>query len=129
MIDAADGTLRVSAAGGPPALIIHPDRTVDRITSSGLPFGYMDGVTYRETLARLSPGDHILIFSDGAFEIHDSGSRPLGVDGILEILKRLEYPQTALSMAVLEKELLKFSNDIRLQDDVTIIEVSFTGRE
>jgi PAS domain S-box-containing protein len=129
VIDAAQGTLRVSAAGGPPALIIHPDRTVDKVTSSGLPFGYMDGVTYRETPSRLSPGDHILIFSDGAFEIHDSGNRPLGLDGILGILKRLEYPQTPLSMTVLEKELLKFSNDIRLQDDVTIIEVSFTGRE
>jgi len=30
---------------------------------------------------------------------------------------------------VFEKELLKFSNDIRLQDGVTIIEVSFPGRE
>jgi len=30
---------------------------------------------------------------------------------------------------VFEKELLKFSNDIRLQDNVTIIEVSFSGRE
>jgi hypothetical protein len=30
---------------------------------------------------------------------------------------------------VLEKEPLKFSNDIRLQDNVTIIEVSFSGRD
>jgi len=30
---------------------------------------------------------------------------------------------------VFEKELLKFSNDTRLQDDVTITEVSFSGRE
>jgi hypothetical protein len=52
----------------------------------------------------------------------------LGVDGILEILQRLDYPQTPLGMAVLEKELLKFSNEIRLQDDVTIIEMSFEGR-
>lgn len=128
VIDAAQGTLRVSAAGGPPALIVHPDRTVDKVTSSGLPFGYMDGVVYQETHAGIRPGDSILIFSDGAFEIHDAAERQLGVDGILDILKRLDYPQTALSMPVLEKELLKFSNDIRLQDDVTIIEVSYLGR-
>jgi PAS domain S-box-containing protein len=128
VIDAADGTLRVSAAGGPPVLIIHPDRTVDRVTSTGLPFGCMEGVFYQETRARLRTGDRILIFSDGAFEIHDAANRQLGVDGILEILRRLGYPQTPLRMEVLEKELLKFSNDIRLQDDVTFIEVSFQGR-
>jgi phosphoserine phosphatase RsbU/P len=128
VIDAAAGTLRVSAAGGPPALIIHPDRTVDKVTSSGLPFGCMDGVVYQEACTPIGSGDSILIFSDGAFEIHDAANRQLGVDGILEILTRLDYPQTPLSMAVFEKELLKFSNEIRLQDDVTIIEVSFKGR-
>jgi hypothetical protein len=45
----------------------------------------------------------------------------------LEILRRLGYPEQPLSLAVLEKELLKFSNEIRLQDDVTIIEALFTG--
>lgn len=32
------------------------------------------------------------------------------------------------SMDVLEKELLKFSNDIRLQDDITIIEVRYASQ-
>jgi PAS domain S-box-containing protein len=128
VIDAAEGTLRLSAAGGPPALVFHPNRSVDKVTSSGLPFGYMGGMVYQEQNVRLSPGDHILLLSDGAFEIHDAGNRQLGLDGILEILNRLDYPQNPLSMPVLEKELLKFSNEIRLQDDVTIIEVSFLGR-
>ncbi len=30
-------------------------------------------------------------------------------------------------MDTLEEELLKFSNDIRLQDDITIIEVNLSG--
>jgi PAS domain S-box-containing protein len=128
VVDAAEGTLSVSAAGGPPALIIHPDRTIDQVTSSGLPFGYMDGGVYLEARTQLRTGDSILIFSDGAFEIHDADNRQLGVDGILEILKRLDYPQTPLSLAVFEEELLKFSNEIRLQDDVTIIEMCFQGR-
>lgn len=50
-----------------------------------------------------------------------------GVDGFLEILKNLDYPKAQLSMDVLEKELLKFSNNLRLQDDLTIIEVRFAG--
>jgi PAS domain S-box-containing protein len=127
VIDAADGSLRVSGAGGPAALIIHPDRSVEKLTSPGLPFGCMPGVAYQEQHARLSPGDHILFLSDGAFEIHDAANRQLGIEGVLELLKKLDYPAEPLSMAVLEKELLKFSNNIRLQDDVTLIEVVYSG--
>ena len=127
LIDAREGLLRLSAAGGPPALIVHADGSVDKVGSSGLPLGCMGGVVYQERGVRLLPGDHILLLSDGAFEIHDAANRQLGLDGVVDILKRLGYPQTPLSMAVLEKELLRFSNEIRLQDDVTIIEVIFQG--
>ena len=37
------------------------------------------------------------------------------------------YPKTKLSMKTLEEKLLKFSNDIRLQDDITIIEARYFG--
>ena len=74
----------------------------------------MGGMVYQEQNVRLSPGDHLLLVSDGAFEIHDADNRQLGLDGILDILKRLDYPQNPLSMPVL---------------DVTIIEVSFLGQE
>ena len=35
----------------------------------------------------------------------------------MQILKNLNYPETPLRMNALEKQLLKFSNDIRPQDD------------
>jgi rubrerythrin len=65
---------------------------------------------------------------DGAFEIENARNEMLGADGFLEILKNLDSPMVQLSKDVLEKELLKFSNDIRLQDDITIIEVRFAGQ-
>jgi hypothetical protein len=48
-------------------------------------------------------------------------------DHSIQILKNLKYPDTPLRMDALEEELLKFSNDIRLQDDITIIEARFSG--
>jgi PAS domain S-box-containing protein len=127
VVDTANGSLRVSGAGGPPGLIIRADGSAAKLTAPGLPLGCMSSVSYQEQSARLSPGDHILFFSDGAIEIHDAANRQLGVDGILSLLERLEYPAQPLSMAVLEQELLKFSNEIRLPDDVTIIEIIYKG--
>jgi len=65
------------------------------------------------------------LFSDGAIEIQNAGNELLVVEGFTQILKNLDYPKTSLSMDTLEVELLKFSNDIRLQDDITIIEARF----
>jgi hypothetical protein len=39
----------------------------------------------------------------------------------------LNYPQMPLRMEMLEEVLLKFSNDIRLQDEITIIEAHYFG--
>ena len=39
----------------------------------------------------------------------------------------LNYPQMPLRMEMLEEVLLKFSNDIRLQDEITIIEARYSG--
>ena len=127
VIDVRAGTLRLSRAGGPLPLIIHPDWTVERPEFSGPPLGVMEDVAYLEQTVQLRPGDAVLIFSDGVFEIQNARQEWLGVDGLVRILKSLGYPQVDLSMNALEEKLLKFSNDIRLQDDVSIIEIRFSG--
>jgi serine phosphatase RsbU (regulator of sigma subunit) len=75
----------------------------------------------------LEPSDSILLFSDGATEIQNAQNEWLGVEGFVQILKSLEYPKSPLSMNTLEEKLLMFSNDIRLQDDITIIEARYLG--
>ena len=87
----------------------------------------MEDVPYKEEVVELEPGDSLLLFSDGAFEICNARDELLGVDGLARILTGLNYPQNQLNMGELQEELLKFSNEIRLQDDITIIEVLFWG--
>ena len=59
--------------------------------------------------------------------IQNAESEWLGTRGFTQILKALDYPKKPLRMETLEEELLKFSNDIRLQDDITIIEARYFG--
>jgi serine phosphatase RsbU (regulator of sigma subunit) len=127
LIDANNGVLRLVGAGGPPPLIIKPNGDIERLFVSGLILGIMEDVPYEDQTAQLAPGDSLLLVSDGAFEIHNSEGELLDVDGFIRLLKKLDYPQTHLKMDLLEQELLKFSNEIRLQDDVTIIEIKFLG--
>jgi PAS domain S-box-containing protein len=129
VIDARDASLCFAGAGGPPPLIVDAGGYFKKLPSSGLPFGYTDDIpeaaAYRAQTIPLAAGDAILMFSDGAFEIHNANDEILGVDGFINILKDLNYPREPLNMAALEEALLKFSNDIRLQDDITIIEARY----
>jgi phosphoserine phosphatase RsbU/P len=88
----------------------------------------MEDVPYQEQTVQLVPGDSLLLFSDGAFEIHNVEDESLGVNELARILLSLNYPQTPLNMGALAEELLKFSNNIRLQDDIAIIEMRFLGQ-
>jgi serine phosphatase RsbU (regulator of sigma subunit) len=56
-------------------------------------------------------------------EIHNAQGELLGVEGLIRILEGLGYPATPIKGEAVEEELLKFSNAIRLDDDVTFIEV------
>ena len=128
VIDVSKATLCFTGAGGPTPLIIHENWTVDQPKSTGPPLGVMEDILYKEKTVKLEPGDSILLFSDGAIEIQNAANEWLGNEGFTRILKSLDYPPKKLSMDSLEEKLLKFSNDIRLQDDITIIEVRFTGQ-
>ena len=127
VIDAGAGKVSVTGAGGPPPLLIRANQTIRKIECPGPPFGVMEDVPYEKQTIEVEPGDSLLLFSDGAFEIRNAGDELLGVDGLAKILANMDYPKKQLNMDELQEELLKFSNDIRLQDDMTIVEVRFWG--
>lgn len=82
----------------------------------------MEDATYEETVLDLRRGDCILIFTDGAIEIADPQGKHLGFEGLVTILKSLGYPQSAVGFKEIEEELLRYSDRIRLDDDVTFLE-------
>ena len=92
---------------------------------NGLPFGVTEDFNYTETTLPISPGDAFLFVTDGAFEIDNAHREQLGIEGLIAVLEQLGYPATPLDMHRLEERLLLFSNEIRLPDDLTILEIGF----
>jgi len=123
LVDLAEGVFRFTSAGGPHVLLVRPDGTFDRLESRGLPLAVMEDAPYEETRTAIRPGDRLLLFSDGVTEIHNAQGEMLDFDGLVGILRKLGYPQRDLDMNALERQLLRYSNRIRLDDDLTIVEV------
>lgn len=123
VIDAEKRTLRWASAGGPAALAVRANGPFEPLESAGLPFGMMEDADYEVTEARFDKNDCLLLFSDGAVEVCNAQGELLGVEGLVRILKAAGYPTSGLPIGAIEEQLLLYSNDIRLPDDVTFIEV------
>ena len=127
LVDLTNRSFRFAGAGGPQVLLMHRDGAYECLESSGLPLAVMEGAEYEETTVELVAGDRLLLFSDGAIEIHNSEGQMLEVEGLVSLLLKQGYPETDIKMDALEEELLKYSNSIRLDDDLTLMEVHFVA--
>ena len=125
LIDLSRHELVFAGAGNPPALLIHASGEFEQLECSGLLFGVMEDAPYDDVRADIHPGDRLLLFTDGATEIHNAGDQLLGNVGLIAILKKLGYPKSNVPIAAIEEELLKYSNAVRLEDDLTLMEIQF----
>ncbi|MEN6448899.1 MAG: SpoIIE family protein phosphatase [Thermoguttaceae bacterium] len=125
LVDARRRHVILAAAGNPPPLVVRAAGQFEQVECAGLPLGVMEDAPYEQIDLDFSPGDRLLLFSDGATEIHDAENDLLGVDGLVAILKQQGYPGSDIQVAAVEEQLLKYSNAVRLDDDLTLIEVCF----
>jgi sigma-B regulation protein RsbU (phosphoserine phosphatase) len=88
-----------------------------------MPMGLMEQPDYEQIERQLATGDRLLLFSDGAVEIIDRDAQQLGPKGLLRLLQEMSYPAAQLNFQELERRLLMYSNGIRFEDDLTLIEV------
>ncbi len=127
IIDAASGWVRFASAGSPPLLILDREGGIQHQEAAGLPFGMFTDAEYQEREFTCQPGDCLLMFTDGAIEINNANGEMLKPEGLVNILLSLDYPRSRIEIEELQKALLQFSNDIRLNDDLTFLEFRFFG--
>ena len=123
LIDLEDHTLRLVGAGSPPPLRVAADGTYEIIDCTGVPLGYMEDLPHDEVTINVQPGDTMLFFSDGATEVSLGEDDYLDTEGLIEILQRLGYPRSGVSLETVERDILKRSDRIRFDDDLTFFEV------
>lgn len=81
-----NGHLSVSAAGMPPVLV-HRRQSgrVEEIALVGTPLGSLADASYEQWSSRLTPGDTVLLMTDGFPELLDPEGEPLGYDKVREL--------------------------------------------
>jgi phosphoserine phosphatase RsbU/P len=86
LLEPATRLLRYVNAGHHPQYVLHPQRPLDRMTSTGLPIGMFAGHGFREQQIQLAPGDVLFFYTDGCVEAENEMGEMFGADRLESLL-------------------------------------------
>jgi serine phosphatase RsbU (regulator of sigma subunit)/anti-sigma regulatory factor (Ser/Thr protein kinase) len=114
----------VFANAGHTLPMVASDGAVTELYARGMPLGLMPAMTYEETEATLTPGAHLLLYSDGVTEAHDAEREMFGGGRLSALMQRAGGDHGApLLRAVLEAVGEFVGTSAEQEDDITLVAV------
>ena len=128
IIDTGNGTMKYVSAGHNPPFLFRRTGAVERLSEGGIILGIMKAsIAYNEGEIRFSPGDVLVLFTDGVSEAMNEAGEELGEEPIEEVVKGcLDDPAQEILSAIVER-VKAHSKDTPQSDDITLIVARTTG--
>lgn len=79
--------VEVVLAGHPPVFVRRAGGAVERIDNDALPLGIRAEETFSTVRVPIEPGDAVVLYTDGLFEVFDERGGQLGLDGLERIVR------------------------------------------
>lgn len=129
--DVQRGRLRYARAGHPPPLHLHRGGgTAEALSfpkSAGPALGLFPAADYITCECALAPGDVLLLFTDGLFEVTDPDGDDFGAERLLEAAKRrMQLPLGELLDGLIE-EVRSFAEGEEFEDDACLLGMEVAG--
>jgi phosphoserine phosphatase RsbU/P len=119
ILDAANGTLSYSNAGHNPPLLVNAAREARFMERGEQPLGMFRDTRYHEYYLEFSPGDVLVLYTDGATEANNPSGEEFGRERLAQAVKD-NYDRPAREMiASLEMAILGWTEHAGASDDVT----------
>lgn len=115
--------LRYSGGGHPPALLFTAGKLAT-LSEDGLPVGMFDDVAFLTATVTVPPGSHILLYSDGAYELPLGAGRQASHDDFMTLCTQLAE-SSHWSVDELIDNLRRRSITNGFDDDCCLVSVSF----
>jgi sigma-B regulation protein RsbU (phosphoserine phosphatase) len=119
--DAETRVLRYSSGGHPPALLISPDGSVQRLLTPNPIIGAFPKLAACTGSARVEPGARLYVFSDGVYEVENPDGEMWDLDGLEGFL--VGAPENELD--ALHAYVRKMRGSDVLEDDFSLVRIEF----
>ncbi len=97
------------------------------LRATGMPLGLMPGMRYEEKETTLSPGDYVLLYSDGLVEAHNPAREMFGFPKLQALLA--DYADGTTVKDFLLAQLATFTGPHwEQEDDVTLVTLQYTAQ-
>ena len=132
ILNTSNGNLNYANAGHPKPLILRKNGTLEELESTGPPIGIRslnlsdDRITFDEEQAQVSPGDKVILYTDGLVEYFNEHEEFYGNDRFQNRL--LELNGAAIKDIINEsiKSLKDFGKNKKPADDITLLGFELT---
>lgn len=121
------GCVKMSQAGHPHPVIQRSEGSVVHSGTGGLPVGLIPNAQFEEFDIHLSPGDRLLLMSDGVVECPNSAGDLLDENGVTNMLKTLQNTQGPELLDAIQWHLADYAGVEDFPDDVSIVALEFFG--
>jgi phosphoserine phosphatase RsbU/P len=120
IFDARSQRAQYSNAGHNPPVLLRPNGDCERLTEGGALLGVLPDETYATGEVQFTPGDRLVLFTDGVTEAADLEGTEFGEERLLEILSRYR----SRSGREIQEQVLRAVREFsarELQDDATLL--------
>lgn len=122
ILDLQTNTMEYSLAGHDPPMLLRKNNTLERLEEAHCPaLGLDDESDYTSATTTLSPGDALLLFTDGVTEAMNNAGELFGEKRLQETLARCLGKPAEELLACVEKELETFTGSQPQHDDITML--------
>jgi serine phosphatase RsbU (regulator of sigma subunit) len=114
--------LRLASAGMPPALVRrHATGEIDEVLLPGVPLGTLQEASWSEHDLTVSPGDSVLLMSDGLAEVMGPDGSPFGYERVQMAFSEAGALDPEATVEHLVAAADSYRGDQAIADDVTLV--------
>jgi sigma-B regulation protein RsbU (phosphoserine phosphatase) len=126
VFDASTGLLSIANAGHPsPVLIQNGGEAVswlmDDASLRGCALAIMEDATYENIERQLQPGDSVMLYTDGLYEVERADGEEFGEERVLAAARNYAGMSLGTLFSALTDEARQFAEDGELDDDVCMV--------
>lgn len=127
--DPSEKVLRYVNAGHPPPILLRRNGAgtseVERLEEGGPVLGVLPAAKYHQGVTPISPGDLLVLYSDGVTEAPNVSEEQFGEERLIAVIRECSQESAAEIRNAILRQVRSFIGEKEVQDDLTLVVVRF----
>jgi len=116
----------INAAHCPP-IVVRPSGETAELEATSLPVGLIEGTGYQLAGRQLSPGDKLVIYTDGVTEAQNAGGGFFGKKRLFDLVLAHAGASSAALHDAIQGAVREFTEGAPQSDDITLVVLDYKG--